>query len=964
MRLSSQLSRVEMLACVQAYGMEHLEDCATALGYVRRAAAPLSLTLDESETREAPVPTEMSTSRIATPEAPAQVRFARVVAQRQLAAAEVVREAPLWFRNAVPYDTEVRANPALRPPPQQPLLPWPRLWPFLRLVLGVLAPTHRPDLPRVVALLARGQFLRQVPRLQQQRWAPTCQVVIDYAPPLRPFWSDCNVLHTRLQRLRGVHGLQLLALPDGEPGGRCAVYTPQGWRAVESYHLPAPGTPVLVLSDLGCLDSTDVRRRQWRRLGRRLRRAGCQPVALMPCPPRWWDEALTPFFTPVCWDRGVRLPRYRGVTRRRSVPGQVAEPDARTEQLLGLLGRAIRVEPALLRAVRYALPVQVDVGSEATAWNHAQVHATPLVFYYDHEAIAHYRAAFAAQPEGLRRQVAHLLLAHHAHLSPAIGSEEALLLAESVPVSAAGQAQEFLARLAQTLWQQDGAFAASAQDWCQRLGRRQREHEQLWRRYDALCAVWAMANRAALRAGIPLTLPQGFDVARVSWVLASDPRPRQYVLRQRGHLLYVEAADPTPEAGREVPGSPLARLSAAAPYVQVSPSPAASAESTTYGLGQGMPLAPDTVLHLRTDAQKLTIDSMARPAWAESIGRDAQGLFATWAAGQRRAYWVPPGRYPVSNGSGTALGDLEITSGYWGDAAEALTLLREGFRQPVWATAYGVDDYGLYAECSVAGVVQRMRWMAPGEFVMGSPVDEPTRYDDEEQHAVLLTRGFWLADTTCTQALWQAVMGSNPSELKGAERPVERVSWEDVQGFLGRLNTVLADSGFRLPTEAEWEYACRAGTTTPFWFGAQITPEQVNYAGNYPYADGPQGLYRQETVPVQALPCNAWGLYQMHGNVWEWCQDWKATYPAGLALDPVGPETGEIRVLRGGGWINDAGLVRSAFRSAYPPGHRIDVIGFRLARGQGHIQARPEAQGAPREQGRAGERRPGARGGE
>jgi formylglycine-generating enzyme required for sulfatase activity len=137
-----------------------------------------------------------------------------------------------------------------------------------------------------------------------------------------------------------------------------------------------------------------------------------------------------------------------------------------------------------------------------------------------------------------------------------------------------------------------------------------------------------------------------------------------------------------------------------------------------------------------------------------------------------------------------------------------------------------------------------------------------------------------------------------------------------------------------LPTEAEWEYSCRAGTTTPFSFGDQITPEQVNYDGNYPYAGGKKGLYREETVPVKDLPCNDWGLYQMHGNVWEWCQDWFGDYDLSVVEDPAGPSEGGSRVLRGGGWIDLGRNVRSAYRLAFAPGDRNGDFGFRLARGQ------------------------------
>jgi formylglycine-generating enzyme len=262
-----------------------------------------------------------------------------------------------------------------------------------------------------------------------------------------------------------------------------------------------------------------------------------------------------------------------------------------------------------------------------------------------------------------------------------------------------------------------------------------------------------------------------------------------------------------------------------------------------------------------------------------------------------------------------------------------------------WASAYGEDEHGLWQAFEAAGVRQVMRWIPPGEFSMGSPNDEPERYKDETLHHVVLTQGYWLADTACTQALWEAVLGENPSEFKGdRENPVERVSWRDItERFLPELNRRVPGLAAELPTEAQWEYACRAGTESPFWFGEQITPEQVNYDGNFPYHGGKKGLYRQKTVGVKALgPANGWGLWQMHGNVWEWCADEYGGYPEGEVVDPKGPQGaqgeegaagGRQRLLRGGGWLDSGRYCRSANRSAYAPDDRSLSIGFRLARG-------------------------------
>ena len=156
------------------------------------------------------------------------------------------------------------------------------------------------------------------------------------------------------------------------------------------------------------------------------------------------------------------------------------------------------------------------------------------------------------------------------------------------------------------------------------------------------------------------------------------------------------------------------------------------------------------------------------------------------------------------------------------------------------------------------------------------------------------------------------------------DRPVEQVSWDDAQEFLAKLNLMEKIDTYRLPTEAEWEYACRAGSTTRFCFG-----DKEEKLGEYAwYGDNSEG----KTHPVGQKQPNAWGLYDMHGNVWEWCQDWYGDYPAGPVTDPRGPDAGEYRVLRGGSWDNDTRNLRSAVRNYYYPDYRSDIIGFRVAR--------------------------------
>ena len=262
------------------------------------------------------------------------------------------------------------------------------------------------------------------------------------------------------------------------------------------------------------------------------------------------------------------------------------------------------------------------------------------------------------------------------------------------------------------------------------------------------------------------------------------------------------------------------------------------------------------------------------------------------------------------------------------------SLFPDPFPEP-WAAEWGEDEFGLWMALAYQNVRQVFRWIRPGRFMMGSPASEQGSYEDETSHEVLLSRGYWLADSACTQALWRAVAGDNPGYFQEDENnPVEQVSWNDAQGFIQTLKGRVPGLNARLPSEAEWEYACRAGTETPFSFGANITPVQVNYDGNYPYAGGEKGVYREKTVPAKSLPPNPWGLYEMHGNVWEWCEDWFGDYDPGPQIDPPGPATGAARVLRGGSWIDYGRRVRSANRSRGGPGDSFRSIGFRLALGQ------------------------------
>lgn len=221
-----------------------------------------------------------------------------------------------------------------------------------------------------------------------------------------------------------------------------------------------------------------------------------------------------------------------------------------------------------------------------------------------------------------------------------------------------------------------------------------------------------------------------------------------------------------------------------------------------------------------------------------------------------------------------------------------------------------------------------------GNFIMGSPVGEKDRNPDEGVRLVEIRNPFYLGIYEVTQAQWRAVMGNNPSCFTGDDRPVEQVSWNDVSAFIDKLNAREKTDKYRLPTEAEWEYACRSRTAGPFSFGNCLSTTEANYNGNYPYSGCMKGEYWGKTLPVGSLRANAFGLYDMHGNVLEWCQDRydKSYYHSNPSHSFRNPTTGVKRMIRGGGWYLPAYLCRSAHRDIYGQEYGCDAIGFRMLR--------------------------------
>ncbi len=244
----------------------------------------------------------------------------------------------------------------------------------------------------------------------------------------------------------------------------------------------------------------------------------------------------------------------------------------------------------------------------------------------------------------------------------------------------------------------------------------------------------------------------------------------------------------------------------------------------------------------------------------------------------------------------------------------------------------GPAALGSPTEITISGI--ELVWCPPGTFLMGSAVDELGRGEDETQHPVTLTRGFWIAKYAITQAQYRAVMKTNPSHFEGDRRPVECVTWDDAMAWCRKMNLISADAPpgckWSLPSEAQWEYACRAGTTTPFSFGSELNGREANCDGRYPYGTTTKGPSLDWTTEVGSYAGNPWAIHDLHGNVWEWCRDWYGAYSTNSVTDPTGAPQGSLRVARGGSWGSYPSGARSASRFGCIQVFRdMGILGFR-----------------------------------
>jgi formylglycine-generating enzyme required for sulfatase activity len=334
------------------------------------------------------------------------------------------------------------------------------------------------------------------------------------------------------------------------------------------------------------------------------------------------------------------------------------------------------------------------------------------------------------------------------------------------------------------------------------------------------------------------------------------------------------------------------------------------------------------------------------PFWAVAPG--------VWAQSPPRLTLEFPASYPtlsLTGETGTVYSiqyasDLSPTN-HWTDR----TLIQVQGARTLWTDPSALtSSQRFYRAVSVAPAADtNLVFIQPGTFTMGSPTNEALRFSDETQHLVTISRGFWMGKHLVTQGDYLAVVGSNPSYFtptngysQDLTRPVEQVHWSDATNYCALLTARELAAGriptnyeYRLPTESEWEYACRAGTTTAFYLGSRLSSGDANFWGQHEYdASAGQiinasGIYLKTTTPVGSYAANGWGLYDMIGNVWEWCEDWYGPYPAGPVTDPQGAASASNRLARGGDWGGYARFCRSAQRSGSVPSPTSRRTGFR-----------------------------------
>ncbi len=806
-------------------------------------------------------------------------------------------------------DAAPPAPPSPPPPAWQALSPAHRLAVFVEQHLRSRQNSSQWDTSRLLQQIAQGLLPnKRRARQQRLRWRNNALVIFQSRSSVS-LHQDYDMLAEIAQRRSGA-SVPIYRL-DQE----------RGWSVYDPVHFAACAVPEC-----------------WRPLAQAPALAGMRGLGVG-CPaeiPYAWQaqalltaqapvQSVTPAIPLAAWDVARKL------TPRRVWPSFEQANAAQMAALLALMSLAVIVHPPLLRALRCLLGLPTS--GELLAWGSSEVASAGFAIAVRKARREHHLGMLRttlALP--LRQQAASLIAAHHSQLSLATRTEEAFLAEQYAPGAQVLPSRAYFAHWARLLaGGADSLELSELRSYLQRQGHR--SLAEAWQVSSEYLAAWTQANKAAIARGEGL--PESISLELLHQL-------RQQVLQGEGsqkqvlRLMQVDQQLRFEIREAQTRNPPLLEWECG-PQVEWRYLGAAAWQKPQ-AISKLAALPLQAGLELQDGEQRCVVQHVARPSWAQAWGRDRDGLYALvpnpWGEPVRLGYPFAARclkEYQPEVGPKKSFSFEVLKQNLFGKKAATHTSMN-----------LSVDEIGPFAEFTIQATNgehrQTLRYIPPGQFLMGSPESELDRSDDEgPQHQVTISQGFWLADTACTQGLWQAIMGSNPSHFNeknhgSAQHPVENVSWHDVQIFLQKLASMLPSCQPSLPTEAEWEYACRAGTSTPFSFGKTISTEQVNYFGDA-YDGGPQGECRGHTVAVKELPANKWGLYQMHGNVWQWCADALRDYSVDAVVDPglhEAVDVKDLRVLRGGSWGNGAQRARSAYRRRDGPGRRSFNAGFRF----------------------------------
>lgn len=770
-------------------------------------------------------------------------------------------------------------------------------------------------------------------------------MLVDRRPALSPFWDDFESTITRILNLRGAGGLRIVPV-RAEGLGLLSDDT------LEPVPLPplVGSSALLALGDLGQY-AGGLMANAWMLWGRRARRAGFTPWALCSCPQDRWSPAVADTWNLICWDRHIRPPLNGSGQRAlplatEELKVEVKRRSEKLQCLLRLVSPAIRVERGFLRDVRFLLDhTAADAGTEYDAFQSPDAVGTGSGFSLTPARQQQLRAELGQAPlQRLLPSMLALLRRHHAHSASLFGAEELEGLIACLPPELQPLLKDCGLLTPQTKEETQLHWRQLAADLlAERFGSRQQAMksyalrslsrvEQGTAASAAKQVIWGLnhpdhsgelpphispeimaflAGGSTVRKTHLLSLDGGLSVGAPSlqskFSLASVSSDRRMV------ALHVEPVEGSGERVRRL----------------------------VWSWQDGTVLTEDELrrasrIHLDAGLETLDLIKMSRPPGATRPWHDRQGLHAEVRLTDSETHRFDWEMQPVLRVADGPEGRL-VEQGCWTAKSK-----------PAWAEVLALNTFGLRAEFNIRSVNFVLRWVPPGRFLMGSPEDEQGRLESEgPQHEVVITRGFWMGETPVTQEQWQAVMGENPSQFKGSRRPVEQVSWQDSQRFVQTLNGLLPGLHAALPTEAQREYACRAGTQGAFQDGSASTAP----VGKDPaldklgWFDANSGVATHEVKEKKAP--NAWGLHDLHGNVWEWCRDaWDEKAYARRQTGVQDPETladdeTVARVVRGGSWLTQARYCRAAIRFRYHPGDRVRNLGLRLSAGQEPPGAEP-----------------------